>query len=168
MTSKPRVLYVDDDPGSSRLVQRHLERAGFEVACAADGEAGLTLAREGGFDAIALDHYLPGRDGLEMLADLRELPGAPPVVFVTAAEEPRIAVAALKEGAADYVIKDVQGAFLELMAESLRQAMEQRRRIVLALVDRGGKRRQLLACDRCDEIGNGRRRVGSFNARYGQ
>lgn len=117
------VLYIDDDPGIGRLVQRHLERAGFRVRLAADGDAGLALARAERFDAVALDNYMPGRDGLEILPDLLALPDPAPVIFVTAAEEPRIAVTALKEGAADYVVKDVQGAFLELLANAVRQAI---------------------------------------------
>ena len=120
-----RVLYMDDDPGIGRLVQRHLERAGYRVRVAPDGEAGLALALAEPFDAVALDCYMPGRDGLEILAELRRLPDAPPVVFVTAAEEPRIAVAALKEGAADYVVKDAQGAFLDLLAGAIRHALDE-------------------------------------------
>jgi len=118
-----RVLYIDDDPGISRLVQRRLERGGTFVTLAGDGETGVALAASGAFDAIALDHYMPGRDGLEVLAELKALPGGAPVVFVTAAEEPRIAVAALKAGAADFIVKDVHGAFLELLDPTLRQAV---------------------------------------------
>ena len=118
-----RVLYIDDDAGISRLVQRRLERGGAIVQLASDGASGLALAAAAEFDAIALDHYMPGRDGLDVLGDLRALPDAPPVVFVTAAEEPRIAVSALKMGAADFVIKDVAGAFLELLEPTLRQAV---------------------------------------------
>jgi two-component sensor histidine kinase/CheY-like chemotaxis protein len=122
-----RVLYIDDDPATTRLVQRHLERAGYAVVTAGSADEGLALAAANGFDAIALDHYMPGRDGLEALAELRALPEAPPVIFVTAAEEPRIAVSALKEGAADYVVKDVHGAFLPALATAIRRALEQDR-----------------------------------------
>ena len=122
-----RVLYVDDDPGICRLVRRHLERTGFSVTVAHDAASGLALARSETFDAVALDHYMPGQDGLDVLADLLALPVAPPVIFVTAAEEPRIAVAALKEGAFDYVVKDVQGTFMEFLATSIRQSQEQLR-----------------------------------------
>jgi DNA-binding response OmpR family regulator len=51
-----RVLYVDDDPGISRLVRKHLERAGYVVTVAADGTAGIALVGSGHFDVIALDH----------------------------------------------------------------------------------------------------------------
>ena len=120
-----RVLYVDDDPGLCRLVSRHLTRDGFVVEVASDGQAGLAMALNQGFDVVALDHFMPGRDGLDVLADLVALPAAPPVIFVTAAEEPRIAVAALKAGAFDYVVKDVQGTFMEFLSSSIRQSQEQ-------------------------------------------
>jgi two-component sensor histidine kinase len=116
-----RVLYIDDDPGIARLVQRQLERSGFAVTLAHDGETGQRLAATEHFDAIGLDHYMPGRDGLDVLDALMALPNAPPVIFVTGAEEPRIAVTALKNGAADYVVKDVQGGFIELLAASIAQ-----------------------------------------------
>ena len=122
-----RVLYIDDDPGIGRLVQRHLQRAGFTVTLAQDGEEGERLAASGDFDAIGLDHYMPGRDGLEVLERLRALPAAPPVIFCTGAEEPRIAVTALKSGAADYVVKDVQGGFIELLAASIVQEIRHAR-----------------------------------------
>ncbi len=121
--SPTRILYIDDDPGIGRLVQKHLERLGRQVQLATDGEAGIEIARSERFDAIALDHYMPGRDGLSVLADLRSLSQPVPVIFVTAAEEPRIAVAALKAGAADYVVKDLQGTFLDLLDSAIAQAV---------------------------------------------
>ena len=119
-----KVLYVDDDAGIGRLVQKFLERRGCAVRLATDGDAGLALARSERFDAIALDHYMPGRDGLAVLPELLDLPEPAPVIFVTAAEEPRIAVAALKAGAADYVVKDLQGVFLDLLEQAINQAVE--------------------------------------------
>ena len=123
----PRVLYIDDDPGIARLVQRHLQRAGFTVTLADGGAAGVEMAGSLRFDAIGLDHYMPGQDGLEVLEQLRALPDPPPVIFVTGAEEPRIAVTALKNGAADYVVKDVHGTFIELLAASISQEITRAR-----------------------------------------
>ena len=120
------LLYVDDDAGLCRLVARFCGRIGWTVTVAATPDEGLALARCGGFDAVALDHYMPGRDGLDVLPELLACPDAPPVIFVTAAEEPRIAVTALKAGAADYVVKDVGGHFLELLVAAVRQAVAQR------------------------------------------
>ncbi|MEK0085338.1 sensor histidine kinase [Benzoatithermus flavus] len=123
-----RVLYIDDDPGLGRLAQKHLARLGLEVTLATSAEAGLARLRAGAvFDAIALDHYMPGKTGLEALALIQALPDPPPVIFVTGADEGRIAVAALKAGAADYVIKDVAGVFLDLLHAAIGQALAQRR-----------------------------------------
>src|SRR5246127_508631 len=75
---------------------------------------------------------MPGLDGLETLKRIMSIPNAPPVVFVTAAQDSSIAVTALKAGAADYLVKDVKGDFIPLLhvaAEgALRQAELQRAR----------------------------------------
>lgn len=121
-----RLLYVDDDSGLCRLVERFCSRIGWTVTVATTPGEGLALVRGHEFDAVALDHYMPGRDGLDVLPEMLAIPAAPPVIFVTAAEEPRIAVAALKAGAADFVVKDVGGHFLELLVAAVRQAVDQR------------------------------------------
>jgi two-component sensor histidine kinase len=124
---KIRLLYIDDDAGLSRLVQKELGRHGFEVTCAPDGDAGLLSLQGGEFDVCALDHYMPGRDGLDVLPDILALPEPPPVVYVTGAQEGRIAVAALRAGAADYVIKDVSEDFTSLLKAALGDAVLRRR-----------------------------------------
>lgn len=120
-----RVLYVDDDPGLARLVRKTLEGRAFIVEHAASGEEALTALSHGGIDAVALDHHMPGRTGLDLLADIRAIPDAPPVVFVTGSQDSRVAVSALKAGAVDYVWKDVQGQFRELLGEALTTAIRQ-------------------------------------------
>ncbi len=125
-TEAVHLLYIDDDPGLCVLVRRFCARIGWRVSTAEGWNEGVVRARRGGFDAIALDHYMPGRDGLDVLPELLALPDPPPVIYVTAAEEPLIAVNALKAGAADYVVKDVGGNFLELMASAVRQSMARR------------------------------------------
>ena len=124
-----RLLYIDDDRGLSRLVEKELGRHGYAVTCAPDGDTGLDLliARPGDFDAVALDHYMPGREGLDVLPDIVALTDAPPVVYVTGAQEGRIAVAALRAGAADYVIKDVSEDFTALLRNALEEAVSRRR-----------------------------------------
>ena len=123
--TQPRILYIDDDAGLARLVQRTLTARGCAVETAADGEAGLARLAEGGIDLVALDHYMPGRTGLDLLPAIRALPDPPPVVYVTGSEDSRVAVAALKAGAVDYVWKDVQGQFRELLAEAVGTALRQ-------------------------------------------
>src|SRR6478752_7014859 len=133
MTSTaPTLLYIDDDAALARLVNRGLTRLGFTVVHAADGQQGLDRLAQGGIDAVALDQYMPGLDGLETLEQILAIPNAPPVVFVTASQDSSIAVTALKAGAADYLVKDVNGDFIPLLhvaAEgALRQAELQRAR----------------------------------------
>jgi PAS domain S-box-containing protein len=121
---RPRILYIDDDPGLCRLVQKHLERQDYVVEIAADGASGLARTAQGGIDVIALDHYMPNQDGLETLAGIRALAEPPPVIYVTATQEGRVAVAAFKAGAADYIAKDIQGEFLALLQRAIDAAFE--------------------------------------------
>lgn len=117
----PHVLLIDDDPGIRRLATRALERRGFRATAADGGAAGIALAQGGGFDVIAVDHYMPGMDGIATLEALADLPDLPPVVYVTGSDDGRIAIAALKAGASDYVIKTVGEDFFDLLAAACRQ-----------------------------------------------
>lgn len=128
LTTPLHLLYIDDDRGLSRLVEKELGRQGFVVTCASDGETGLDILRGGQvFDVCALDHYMPERDGLDVLPDILALENPPPVVYVTGAQEGRIAVAALRAGAADYVIKDVSEDFTALLRSAIEDAHHRRR-----------------------------------------
>jgi two-component sensor histidine kinase len=119
------LLYIDDDPALARLVERGLTRAGFKVVLAASAYEGLERLQEGGIDVVALDQYMPGLDGLETLERIMAIPNAPPVVFVTAAQDSSIAVTAMKAGAADYLVKDVQGGFIPLLQVAVDGALRQ-------------------------------------------
>lgn len=123
MPRQPRILIIDDDEGFCRLVRNHLGRAGFEVVSANSAETGLAFVRANGFDVIILDHVLPEQDGLVILRDLQSGRGAAPVVYLTGSQDSRVAVAALKAGAADYVVKDVHGDFLILLENAVTNAM---------------------------------------------
>jgi len=121
---RARILYIDDDPGLCRLVQKDLERQGYVVEIAVDGASGVARIAQGGIDVVALDHYMPNQDGLETLASIRKLAEPPPVIYVTAMQEGRAAVAALKAGAVDYVAKDVHGEFVLLLQRAIDAALE--------------------------------------------
>ena len=130
-----RILYIDDDASLGRLVEKAMVRKGFAITLAGGGDEGLRLLAEQSFDVVALDHFMPGMDGLTTLAAIRQLPDPPPVIYVTGTDEGRVAVAALKAGAADYVVKDVGGVFMELLCSAIDQAIEaaeQRRRREIA------------------------------------
>ena len=118
-----RLLYIDDDPGLARLVQKGLERRGYAVETALDGAAGVARLVDGGFDVVAVDHYMPGQDGLATLAQIQQLPGSPPVIYVTGTQESSIAVAAMKAGASDYVVKVIGDEFIGQLAKAIDQSV---------------------------------------------
>lgn len=118
------VLYIDDEEGLRLLVKRALERENVRVTTASSGESGLNALAEHEFDVIALDHYMPGMDGLATLERIHKIPNHPPVILVTGAQDSRIAVAALKAGAFDYVMKDLQGEFIPLLFAAMKTAVE--------------------------------------------
>jgi two-component sensor histidine kinase len=125
MTEPVRILYVDDDAGLGVLLQRALRPHGYVVETVETGEDALTRLSGAPYDVVALDHNLTNEIGLNLIPQIRALPGAPPIVYVTGSEDARIAVAALKAGAVDYVWKDVQGHYRELLREAVKNAIEQ-------------------------------------------
>lgn len=124
MSQSRHILYVDDDAGLRRLVQRALERRGFTVEGADCADTAMTKLSQENFDLVAVDHHMPGRSGLTLLGEIAALPDAPPVVFVTGTDDTRVAIAALKSGAADFVIKAVGEDFFDLLARSFTQALD--------------------------------------------
>lgn len=124
MTDRPAaILYIDDDEGLRRLTLRALQRLGYEVTAVGSGDEGIAAARERAFDLIAVDHYMPGKDGMETLVELQKLDPAPPVIYVTGSDESRLAVAALKAGAIDYVVKTADADYFDLLGQAVRQAL---------------------------------------------
>lgn len=124
MQSIRRLLFIDDDAGLRRLAQRALTRHGFDVDCAASGAEGVAMAAARQYDLATVDHYMPEMDGLATLEQLRAVPNAPAIVYVTGSEEGRVAIAALRAGAADYVVKTVGEDFFDLLAAALDQVRE--------------------------------------------
>lgn len=109
-----RILVIEDEPKVARALRAGLERAGNEVATAATGEDGFFLASAEVFDLILLDLMLPGRDGLEVLAQLRRRGLKSPVLILTARDAVEDRVQGLDGGADDYLLKPF--AFPELLA----------------------------------------------------
>jgi DNA-binding NtrC family response regulator len=105
------ILIVDDDEGIRRMLQIVLEREGFQAIAAPDGGQGLCLARTCGPRLAILDYRLPDMTGLEVLRRLRVSDPNLPVILLTGFADLALAVAAIKEGAFDYLSKpfDNQG-----------------------------------------------------------
>ncbi|MFD8807098.1 response regulator transcription factor [Streptomyces sp. NPDC059597] len=113
-----RILVVDDDPTVAEIVTGYLVRAGHLVDRAADGPAALARAAAHRPDLVVLDLMLPGMDGLEVCARLRER-GPVPVIMLTARGDEDDRVLGLEVGADDYVTKPFSPRELVLRVESV-------------------------------------------------
>ncbi len=120
---RPHLLYIDDDEALCRLVAKTLDRRGFQVTTVQDALEGVGMAARDRYDVVAIDHYMPRQTGLDTLEQLKAGGDGAPVVYVTASDDIRIAVAALKAGAADYVIKTASEDFPSLLASALEQVL---------------------------------------------
>jgi DNA-binding response OmpR family regulator len=105
MTSKPRVLLVDDERAITSNLAPFLERAGFEVAVAADGEEALDQVDRFSPQLIVLDVLMPRLGGREVLRRLRQEGNWTPVILLTQVGESTERAMALEEGADDYLNK---------------------------------------------------------------
>ena len=144
-TATVRLLLVDDDPDQLDLCRVNLERglANAQVTCARSGDECLALMRTQEFDAVILDYKMPGMDGIAALRQVRQLqPKTLPVVMTGYGDE-GVAVAAMKQGAADYVMKTLDYArvlpsviarCLEIQRQQRELEAERTRNIQLAMV----------------------------------
>jgi len=104
MPDVARILVVDDEPKIVQLVRDYLERAGFAVSTARDGNEALMRAHQERPDLIVLDLGLPQLDGLEVTRRLRRDSGVP-IIMLTARDDETDKVVGLELGADDYVTK---------------------------------------------------------------
>lgn len=103
------VLYIEDDPGSQRLVKRVLEQHNFQVHLASEGLAGITVAREMAPQIILMDMNLPDMNGREITTRLRDLPNfrKVPIVALSANSDPGHRERALAAGCDGYLTKPI-------------------------------------------------------------
>ena len=106
-TALAKILVVDDNAMNREMLSRRLGKQGYEACSAPDGQAALDLIEAGGVDLVLLDIMMPGIDGFETLARIRESrsPFDLPVIMATAKDEGDDIVRALDMGANDYVTK---------------------------------------------------------------
>jgi two-component system OmpR family response regulator len=109
-----RVLVIEDEARVRSSLEQGLRAAGFAVQTAATGNEGSRLAVAHPFDCIILDWMLPGRDGIQILGDVRRSGRASPVLLLTARDAIEDRVLGLESGAEDYLVKPF--AFAELLA----------------------------------------------------
>lgn len=124
-----RILYMEDDAGLARLLQKNLRRQGYEVELAENGEVGLAMLRDSSYDLVLTDNNMPVCEGVEVIRKLAAEPEAPPVIMVTGKGNELTAVEAMKLGATDYIVKDVDMGYLELLPTVIEKALQKRQMI---------------------------------------
>ncbi len=124
--SKPRILVVDDDHFSQRLMEEMLTPLGYLVSVAGDGRAALELARRIRPHLVLLDIVMPVMDGFEACERLKEDPVTAhiPVVLVTSLEGRESKIRGLAVGASDFLAKPVDEAELALRVKNLLRVVE--------------------------------------------
>ena len=110
---QPRVLVVDDEPETRRMLSRILEGQGYSTTAAPDARVALTAICDGGVDVIVSDICMPGMDGISFVRAVREANPDIPVIFLTGSPSLETAREAIEVGAFRYLVKPLKKAELE-------------------------------------------------------
>lgn len=121
-----RILLMEDDVITARLLKMKLEKAGYSVEHVRDSDVGVAKVISGSYDILTVDYSLPGRNGLEVIRILGAKGIFPPIIMVTGSGDERIAVEAMKLGAKDYMVKDDEGRYLELLPRVVERILSER------------------------------------------
>ena len=107
LSTKPRVLIVEDEDAQAEVLRYNFDREGFEVLLAGDGDEAMLAAEEQQPDLVLLDWMLPGTSGISVCQQLRARPEtrALPIIMLTARSEEGDRIRGLDSGADDYVVK---------------------------------------------------------------
>ena len=124
MAEMVRVLIVDDDEKMRTILQKVLQREGYDVALANNGQNAIYHLQKTGFDLVLSDIRMPGMDGLELLQKIRDISTDITVVMMTAFGSVDSAVEAMKQGAYDYINKPFK---MDEVLICLSRAVEEKR-----------------------------------------
>lgn len=109
-----KILVVEDEPDLNHIIAKHLQAEGYIVDSCFNGNDAVYYITEESYDAILLDAMLPGKDGFEVLKEIRSQKIETPVMFLTARDQTEDIVTGLDFGADDYVVKPF--SFEEVLA----------------------------------------------------
>ncbi|MDM8565977.1 PAS domain S-box protein [Candidatus Halobeggiatoa sp. HSG11] len=124
-----KILYIEDDIVTAAYVQTQLEQYGYVVDIATDGKDGLDKIGNEIYDVVAVDYHLPDMSGLQILRSLAD-DFRISTIMITGAGDEKIAVEAMKLGAGDYLIKDVNHNFIELLPTIIESEIEKQQLII--------------------------------------
>jgi two-component system chemotaxis response regulator CheY len=126
-TGNGRILVVDDEPGIRVVIRKMLEKAGYEVVDADNGETAIDLINTGDnrlmLDAVICDIRMPKVNGLDACAYFRRAYPHVSLIMLTGYPDTEMAVSCMREGVVDYLIKPVDG---ERLKTAVKKAMAQR------------------------------------------
>ena len=117
-----KILVVDDDPDIRTIVKDRLQRTGYQVITAEDGEEALKIIAQEEPDAVILDLQMPRMNGMEVIKRLKDN-SCPPIIVITAYGTIEKAVSAMKEGAFDFITKPFSPDHLDVV---IKKAIEHR------------------------------------------
>jgi len=124
-----RILLVEDEANMVRTLSRILERAGYEVATAANGKEALTALDGDPFDVLITDLNMPVMDGMSLLRSMQEIVSRPAIIVLTGYGTIQSAVDAMKLGASDYLIKPCNPDDLKIVIERQLELRSLRREV---------------------------------------
>ncbi len=130
MTGGPRILVVDDEPAVRSALRVNLARAGYEVMLAGNAEEALTVLLERPVDIVLTDVTMPGAGGMALLEQLRTRWPDVPTILMTGHGRVEDAVAAMKAGASDYIIKPISKDELLVILDRTRRETALRAEVV--------------------------------------
>ncbi len=127
--TEPRLLYIEDDSFLAKLVKQKFEQIGYSISIEKEGQAGLDRARQDHFDLVMIDLQLPVLDGLSILTAIVEEQPTLPCVMVSGEVDLNIAVEAMRLGAADYVVKQIDSGYLDILPSVVNKVLDKQRLI---------------------------------------
>ncbi|MBF0541411.1 MAG: diguanylate cyclase [Nitrospirae bacterium] len=128
------ILYMEDDNGLARLLQKSLGRKGYTVDIASNGKDGLNMIEKSKYDILLIDYNMPILGGVDVIKALAKSNNEDntlpiPAIMITAHGNENVAVEAMKLGAYDYIVKDSGTRYLELIPMVIEQAMQRQEMI---------------------------------------
>jgi len=114
-----RILFVEDDPNLSMVLQDYLEMLGYKVDHGSDGEIGFALFKKNDYDIVILDIMMPKKDGFTLATEIRQIDSGIPLVFLTAKNLKDDKIKGFRKGCDDYITKPFSTEELNLRIKAI-------------------------------------------------